>query len=125
MLSLIIFFENERCIVVYDSNHFPGHLQEMVRELNAQLNKLYKDLPKIKVCCPQTSQPYFNHALFALATFQVVAMNGDPCHVRFKPEKMRERMQSIKPDATTRDLLFAYNTTDKPVEKATKNSLVG
>ena len=57
------FLENERCIVVYDSNHFSGHLQDMVRELKAQLNKLYKHVPHIKVCCPQTSLPYSDHAL--------------------------------------------------------------
>ena len=114
------FLENERCIVVYDSNHFSGHLQDMVRELKAQLNKLYKHVPHIKVCCPQTSLPYSDHALFALATFQVLAMNGDPCHVRFKPGKMRERMQSLGHDASMKDLLFAFSVSDKPVEKANK-----
>ena len=96
------------CVIVYDSNHHPGHIQEMMEELKLQLNVLFEDIPKIQICCPQTSLPYSNHALFALSTFQVVALGGNPCEVRFSPEKIRDRLRFIDEETSKADLLFPF-----------------
>ena len=100
--------QEEVCVVVYDSNHHGGHIQEMLEELKLQLNVLFEELPKIQICCPQTSLPYLNHALFALATFQVVALDGNPCEVRFSPEKIRDRLRLINEETSKANLLFPF-----------------
>ena len=87
---------DENVVLIYDSNHQREHFMEMMNELKPQLEALYGCIPPLQISCPQTSLPYSNHALFALATFQVLALGGDPFHVKFNPGKMREKMPPTK-----------------------------
>ena len=68
----------------------------------------FEKIPKIQLCCPQTSLPYSNHALFALATFQVLSHKGDPCLVRFDYRKMRDKLRSINDETLKSNLLFPH-----------------
>ena len=120
VVTQVVASEEEISLVVYDSNHHATHINEMMEELKCQLRELFAELPKLKICCPQTSLPYSNHALFALANFQVVSQGGDPCHVRFHPEKMRSHLRMIDKETSKPNLLFPFTTLDASLQKENK-----
>ena len=120
VVTQVVASEEEISLVVYDSNHHATHINEMMEELKCQLRELFPELPKLKICCPQTSLPYSNHALFALANFQVVCQGGDPCHVRFHPEKMRNHLRTIDEETTKPNLLFPFTTLEASLQKENK-----
>merc|ERR1712002_241909 len=122
MGSQIVTLVEEIGIVVYDSNHRSDHIQEMMQELKSQLLPLFDKLPKLQICCPQTSLPYSNHALFALATFQVIAQGGDPCNVRFNPQKMRDHLRLVNEQTSKANLLFPFSPFDASTQKKNKRS---
>ena len=108
VVTKVVEDQDDVSIVVYDSHHLDDHMHEMIDELKGQLIPLFEKIPKIQLCCPQTSLPYSNHALFALATFQVLSHKGDPCLVRFDYRKMRDKLRSINDETLKSNLLFPH-----------------
>ena len=82
-------------IHLYDSEPNEIHLRETVAELEEQLKILYHQSDRVKICCPQSSDPYEDTGLYALVTLQVLSQGGDPCLVKFKRGEVVQRLRNM------------------------------
>ena len=90
---------------LYDSIKDGKWIFSHVRAVYPQLKLIYdqvrcfKDLTKIKICCPQDQGTTSDCALFALANTRMLLDGENPCEFELTTHELRPTFRSIKKDA--------------------------